>query len=138
MSIVDLYTSGAHRKNVAHFASLVSLATVDGVVDDEELEMLIRFAHKLDVTEVEYKDIIENGKKYVIEPNNNHEERLERLYDFLRLIFSDHFIDSEELDLLNRYAIGIGYDSKTASDLIKRSIDIFGGKISFEDYKKII
>lgn len=138
MSIVDLYTSGEHRKNVAHFASLVSLATVDGVVDEEEFELLKGFARKLDITQTEYKDIIENGKKYVIEPNNNREERLERLYDFFKLIFSDHYIDKAEYHLLNRYAIGIGYDTKTAEALINRSIAIFGGKISFEDYKKII
>ena len=30
MSFADLYTSGEHRRNLAHFAALATLAAIDG------------------------------------------------------------------------------------------------------------
>ena len=54
MSYVDLYSSGAHRRNLAHFASIATLAAIDGEINDKERELLDRFANKLDITEDEY------------------------------------------------------------------------------------
>jgi hypothetical protein len=51
-----------------------------------------------------------------------------------RIIFVDNVIDEEERALITKYAIGLGYRSESANLIIKRSIDIFTGKISFEDY----
>ena len=62
------------------------------------------------------------------------QERLERLHDLLKIIFSDHDIDDEEMDLLKKYAIGLGFSSEASEGVIKRSVQIFSGQIDFEDY----
>ena len=36
MSFVDLYGNSEHRKNVAHFASIASLASIDGEINEAE------------------------------------------------------------------------------------------------------
>ncbi|SMG41445.1 hypothetical protein SAMN03080602_03016 [Arenibacter troitsensis] len=134
MSYVDLYSSGAHRRNLAHFASIATLAAIDGEINDKERELLDRFANKLDITEDEYKEVMKSENKYPINPPASSEERLERLYDLFRIIFVDNVIDEEERALITKYAIGLGYRSESANLIIKRSIDIFSGRISFEDY----
>lgn len=138
MSFADLYTSGEHRKNLAHFAALATLASVDGEISAEEKEMLDRFALKLDITKSEYEEVLKKENKYPIDATNDSEKRLERLFDLLRIVYSDHKIDDEEMVMLKRYAIGMGFTNETADKIIKRSVDIFGGKIDFEDYLYLV
>lgn len=134
MAILDLYTSSEHRRNLAHFAALATLASIDGEVDKEERVMLDRFAAKLDITEAEYKEVMKKENKYPIYPPHDSESRLERLYDLFRIIFSDHLIDNAEMLLLKRYAIGLGFSSSQADKIIERSVAIFSGRIDFDDY----
>ena len=138
MAIADLYTSSEHRRNLAHFAALATLANVDGEISSEEISMLDRFASKLDITEAEYKEVMKSENKYPIDPPHNSERRLERLYDLFRIIFSDHHIDEEEMFLLKKYAIGLGFSGEQADKVIERSVAIFSGKIEFDDYLYLV
>ncbi len=134
MGFSDLYTSGEHRRNLAHFAAIATLASVDGEISDREKKMLDSFADKLDITDSEYEEVMRAENKYPIDPPNSAERRLERLFDLFRIIFSDHEIDIEEMVLLKKYAIGLGFSSDKADDIIQRSVVIFSGRIDFEDY----
>ena len=100
MSFADLYTSGEHRRNLAHFAALATLASVDGEISTEERKMLDRFATKLDITKSEYEEVFKKENKYPIDSTPDSEKRLERLYDLFRIVYSDHEIDDEERILI--------------------------------------
>ncbi|HAX15959.1 tellurite resistance TerB family protein [Leeuwenhoekiella palythoae] len=134
MSFTDLFDSGEHRRNLGHFAAIANMATVDGELNAEEIKLLKRFAVKLDIDETEYVDIVENARRYPINPPNNSEKRLERLHDLFRMIFVDHTIDDHERFLIEKYAIGLGFSAERAKQLIERSIQIFQGGIDFDDY----
>ncbi|RRQ49674.1 TerB family tellurite resistance protein [Maribacter algicola] len=138
MAIADLYTSGEHRRNLAHFAALATLASVDGEVSTEEKELLDRFATKLDITRAEYDEVLKKENKYPIEAPLDSEKRLERLYDLFRIVYSDHEMDPEEKTLVKKYAIGLGFSGDKADKVIERSVEIFGGKLDFEDYLYLI
>ncbi len=138
MSFVDLYDNSEHRRNVAHFASIASLASVDGEVNEEEKTLLNRFAYKLGITDAEYKEVMKNPTKYPINPPVNSERRLERMFDLFKIIFADHEIDDEERVLIKKYAIGLGYSSDSADKVISRSIIIFSGKLNFDDYAMLV
>ncbi|MEJ6735778.1 MAG: TerB family tellurite resistance protein [Flavobacteriales bacterium] len=138
MSILDLYQSSEHRNNLAHFAAIVNLALVDGEINPEEKSKVERFARKLDISEEEYQEIIESPKKYPLRTIVSSEERMQRMFDFFKVIFADHIIDEAELGMVNRYAIGLGYSSEKAEELIKKSIKIFSGDIDFEDFEYLI
>ncbi len=134
MSFTDLYGNSEHRRNLAHFASLASLAAVDGEVGVDEKKMLDRFAAKLDITEAEYKEVMKKENKYPIDPPIDSEKRLERLFDLFKIIFADNQVDSQEMVLLRKYAIGLGFSVEKSEKIIEKSIAIFSGKIDFEDY----
>ncbi len=134
MSFIDLYNHSEHRRNLAHFAAIVTLASVDGEINERELALVNQFANKLDITEEEYKEVLKKSNKYPIDPPTSSEKRLERLFDLFRIIFADNVIDTGEKVLLERYAIGLGYSHDEAVRIISKSIDIFSGKISFENY----
>lgn len=134
MSFVDLYLSGSQGRNLAHFAAIATLAAVDGAVNLEEKKLLDSFAHKLNITDEEYKEVMKVENKYPINPPISSEERLERLYDLFQMIFADSHIEEQERTLITKYAIGLGYSPERAKTIIQKSIDIFSGKISYEDY----
>ncbi|WP_339841463.1 TerB family tellurite resistance protein [uncultured Maribacter sp.] len=138
MSFADLYTSGEHSRNLAHFAALATLASIDGEISAEEKVLLDRFASKLDITKAEYEEVFKKENKYPIDSTPDSEKRLERLYDLFRIIYSDHEIDDQERILIKKYAIGLGFTGEKADKIIERSVAIFGGRIDFEDYLYLV
>lgn len=138
MSFSDLFGTGEHLRNLGHFAAIVNLAAVDGEINEKEEAQLRRFANKLDIGEEEYTKVLKHPTAFPIHPNNSVQGRLERLHDLFKIIFSDHEIDKEEEELLKKYAIGLGFSPLVSEGIIKRSIEIFSGRISFEDYAYLL
>lgn len=119
MSFSDLFGTNTHSKNLSHFAAIVSLAAVDGTINEREEAQLKKFAWKLDVTEEEYSIVLNNSLAFPINSYNSVEKRLERLHDLFKIIFADHEIAPEELNLVKRYAIGLGFSSEAAERIIE-------------------
>ncbi|CAL2095649.1 TerB family tellurite resistance protein [Tenacibaculum sp. 190524A02b] len=138
MGIIDLFESSIHRNNMAHFSAILNIALVDGELNSDEQLIINRFVKKLDITEEEYKEVLKTPNKYPIIPQNNIDDRLERLLDLFKIILSDHRIDKEESDLVLRYAIQLGFSEDSAKSIIKKSLNIFNADIDFDDYKKIL
>ncbi|HET8809202.1 MAG TPA: TerB family tellurite resistance protein [Flavobacteriaceae bacterium] len=134
MSFSDLFGSGEHQSNLGHFASIVRIAMVDGDINEKEELLLRRLSRKLGLLAEEYEKVIENPSNYAIHPPHSHEKRLELLYDLLRIIYADHEIDEQEEHLLKKYAVGLGFSAETSTEIVERSINILGGKLSFDDY----
>lgn len=138
MSFSNLYESGEHSRNVSHFASILKMAMVDGAFLEEEKKLLSRFARKLNITDNEYEDIIRNPSNYPLNPPSTADDRLERMLDLFKMIFADHEIDHDEMRLLERYAIALGYTEQLAARLIQRSVEIFQGGLDLEDYRYLL
>ena len=138
MSFSDLFGTGEHLRNLGHFAAIVNLAAADGEINEKEEAQLKHFAAKLDIGEEEYTKVLKNPTAFPLHPNNSVQGRLERLHDLFKIIYVDHYIDEAEEDLLKKYAIGLGFSPKVSDGIIKRSIQIFNGQISFDDYMYLL
>lgn len=135
---MDLYEAGNQRRQLAHFATLCSLAAVDGEINPEEKAILDKFAFRLNITDDEYKEIMKKENKYPIETPHSAEKRLKRLYDFFQIVFSDDEISDAEKRMVNKYAVGLGFHVSKTDEMIEKSIKIFTGKIAFEDYQYLM
>ena len=138
MSFYELFKKGHQTKNKAHFASIASIAMTDGKISEDEQNLLQTLAIKLGVNKSDVATILKNPAQYPIVPSNSADERLERMHDLFDMIFSDQKIDAKELVLIKKYAIGLGYNSSSAKLLIQDSIEIYTGKISYNEYKYLI
>jgi len=138
MSFYELFKKGHQTRNKAHFASIASIAMTDGKISENEQDLLQSLATKLSVNKSDMTKIIDNPSQYPIIPSNSVEERLERMHDLFDMIFSDQKMDAKELVLIKKYAIGLGYNSTSANELIQNSIEIYTGKISYNEYKYLI
>jgi uncharacterized tellurite resistance protein B-like protein len=138
MSIIDLLESSKHRNSVAHFAAIVNIAAIDGIINEKEKAVINTFASMLDITEDEYKNILKEPHKYPLIAVNSSKRRMHVLYDLFKIIYSDHDIDEPERKAIIRYAIGLGYPLNKVEEIIEKSINIFSGNIDFDDYKYFI
>lgn len=138
MSIQDLYSSDSSNNNLAHFASIASLAAVDGQVSDEEMRLLERFKQKLQITDGQFKEVMKKENQYPIRHQVSYEKRLERFFDLIKIIFADKVFNDNEMALLKRYAIGLGFPDEKADRLIEKSVAIFSGNIDFDDYLYLV
>ncbi|KPM32272.1 Hypothetical protein I595_1922 [Croceitalea dokdonensis DOKDO 023] len=138
MPIIDLYEHSEQRHNLAHFATLASLAAVDGEINPEEKAILDKFAFKLNITDAEYKEVMKKDNKYPIQTPHSGEKRLKRLFEFFQMAFADKSVGEDQMRFIERYAIGLGYAPKKASEIVQKSYDIFRGKIAFEDYQYLM
>ncbi len=138
MSVKDLYSSNSANNNLAHFGSLASLAAVDGEIGSAEMAVLKQFAHKLQIGEAQFKEVMKKENKYPIDHQVSYEKRLERFFDLMKIIFADNQVDDNEMVLLKRYALGLGFPDEQADKLIEKSVAIFTGKIDFEDFMYLV
>ena len=138
MSFKDLYSNNAHRTNLAHFAAIASLAKVDGSINPSEGLVIDRFAKKLGISGQEYAEVMKMESNYTIEPPTDAHTRLERLYDLFKIVFADNHLDEEEESLVLKYAIGLGYPLEAAKKLVARSILVFSGQLSFDEYQSLL
>jgi hypothetical protein len=138
MSFSSLFESGQNARNKSHFASIAALAiTAEGIGVEEE-KMLLRFKHRLDITDTDYAAIIKNPTAVPITPPNTSIERIHWLHDLFKIVFADREMSEREHILLKRYARAIGFNDEDAEYLVGRSIEIFSGHLNIEDYRYLL
>lgn len=138
MAIKDIYESQEHRANPSYFSAISNLASNDGKLNKEELESLLRFSDKLNITPEEYEHILAHPMLYPIRAVHSSEERLERIFDLFKVVCVDHYMDETEQKLILKYAIAMGCTSEKAESIIKKSVRIFEGGLDFEDYRFLL
>jgi hypothetical protein len=137
MSFSSLFVSGESARNKSHFATLVALAQVSGMQEEEEV-VLHRFKSVLDISDADFDEIMKDPKSYPVTPPNTSDERMQWLHDLFKVVFADHRMDDSEHKLLRKYAIALGYNDEDAEYLVKRSIEIFNGHLNLEDYRYLL
>ncbi|UZO81953.1 TerB family tellurite resistance protein [Aquimarina sp. ERC-38] len=124
MSISDLFDSGFQKRNQDHFAAIVRVAMSDGVITDEEKAFLDRLANNLDISANDYQEILQDYNSHPINPPSNYENRLERLYDLTRMVYADHIRDAEQVILLEKLGVGLGFKSDNVKYVVDKALNL--------------
>jgi len=134
MSISDLFDSGFQKRNENHFASIVHIAMDDGVISDQERAFLIRLAKNLNISESDYKLILKDYKSHPVDPPLSYNLRLERLYDFARMVYVDHELGEKHSSLLKRLAIGLGFTPENAQYVVDKALVLVGYQVDLDTF----
>lgn len=124
MSFSDLFDSGFKKRNEDHFAAIVRVAMADGVISDAEKEFLDRLARNLDISLVDYELILKDYKSHPINPPTTYDRRLERLFDLSRMVYADHIKAEEQVILLEKIAIGLGFKPENAKYVVDKALNL--------------
>jgi uncharacterized tellurite resistance protein B-like protein len=128
MSIADVFESGEQKQNKGHFRNLVMIAKSDGIVNDEELQLLKNIARQIGLSDEHFDQIIENPEDYPINPPENKEERNERLYRLVQMVLADEEVAFSEIKKVSKFAVALGYPVDKAEDVaVKATRSVIDG-----------
>ena len=117
MSIEELFETGERKQDRSHFRNMVLIAKADGVITEDERNLLHKMGQSLSLSEEQVAEIIKNPSKLSIVPPVSREERFEQMIELVRMVQIDGKIDDKEMDVLERVAVGIGYEDLVDVDV---------------------
>ena len=129
MSFSDLFDSEFKNKNKGHFSAIVRVALADNLVSTEEKSFLDKLATRLEISDSEYAEILENPLKYPINPPYLHAQKLERLYDLGRMVHVDHHLGDKQDVLLKKFAIALGFTAANANYIVDKALSLIDAKV---------
>jgi uncharacterized tellurite resistance protein B-like protein len=124
MSFSDLFDSEFKSRNKGHFSAIVRVALADGDLSKEEKEFLDKLAVRLEISKAEYEEILENPKKYPINPPYLHSHRLERLFDLARMVYADHILGPKQKEILTRFALALGFTPSNVPYIVDKALSL--------------
>ena len=138
MTISDLYEHSEHRREIGHFASIIKIALADDKITDEEQKLLDRLAYKLNITKEEYKKIMKQPDMYPTHPPIEYKARIERLFDLGRMILADKEVSLEEISLVKKITIALGFPVDNAEKVVDEAIHLIINHNKLDDFIKAI
>jgi hypothetical protein len=134
MSFSELFESGFKKRNEDHFAAIVRVAMSDGVINDAEKAFLDRLATQLDITEQHYKEILKDYKNHSINAPHSYDMRLERLYDLARMVWADHIEGPNQVVLLEKLCIGLGFNQDNVKYIADKALTLVHYEVDLDEF----
>ena len=138
MGISESNSDITYKKKLAHFANIVKLALIDGIITDDEQELLSRLSESLEIKGKDYQKILENPDAFPINPPVGYDERVERLFNLTEMIYVDEEIVGDEVDLLHKIAAGLGFPSERIEKICDKAIHLIINNYSLEEFNSKI
>lgn len=132
MSFSDLFDSEFKQRNKGHFSAIVRVALADGKFAPEEKAFLDKLALRLEISPIEYAEILENPLKYPINPPYLHEQRVERLFDLARMVHVDHHLGDTQDLLLRKIGLALGFTPENVDYIIEKAMILVDEKVDLD------
>ena len=138
MSFSDLFDGGFKERNKDHFAAIVRVAMDDGIITPDEQAFLDRLARNLEISETEYKEILKDYNSHPINPPVSYDNRLERLYDLVRMVHVDQINGDPEHRLLNKIGVGLGFHAVNVKYIMDKALTLVGNGADLDTFMQQI
>ncbi len=134
MSFSDLFDNEFKSRNKGHFSAIVRVAIADGQMSPEEKLFLDKLAQKLEISPIEYEEILENPMKYPINPPYLYTQRLERLYDLSRMVFADHILGQRQKNILMKFAVALGFTPSNVVYIVDKALSLLIQNVDLDTF----
>jgi uncharacterized tellurite resistance protein B-like protein len=134
MSFSDLFDNEFKTRNKGHFSAIVRVATADGDMSPEEKIFLDKLARRLEISKDEYEEILENPTRYPINPPYLYTQRLERLYDLSRMVFTDHILGQRQKDILMKFALALGFTPGNLHYIVDKALSLMVMEVDLDTF----
>lgn len=134
MSFSDLFDNEFKNRNKGHFSAIVRVALSNGQLTPEEKEFLDKLAIRLEISDEEYHEILENPSKYPVNPPVLHIQRLERLYDLARMVYADHVLGPKQKQILTRFALALGFTPSNVGFIVDKALSLLVLNVDLETF----
>jgi len=138
MGISDLYMSIGLKRNISHFANMVKVARSDNFISVDEANLLKKIAKKYNISDEKFKEILKDPDKTPTIAHIDCEERIERFYDLMQMVYADHKTTDEEVFILRRIVTGLAFPLQNVDKIVERAVDIDIDHCDLETFRKEI
>ncbi|MGC3948802.1 MAG: TerB family tellurite resistance protein [Chryseolinea sp.] len=81
----------------AHIKNLLALAKVDGAMHPKEEALLYKIGKRYGLKDRQVKELIEKDEKFELKVPDNHNDKMNLLYDLILMVYADDVIDDHEV-----------------------------------------
>jgi uncharacterized membrane protein YebE (DUF533 family) len=85
----------SYKKN--HLKNLLALAKADGSIHEKEIELLHKIGNRFGLKERQIQNLIESNEQYEINVPDNHNDKMNLLYDLISMVYADDVVDKHEV-----------------------------------------
>lgn len=86
----------SYKKN--HIKNLLALARVDGHVHPKEEKLLHKIAKRYGLKDRQVKELVDSKEKFKMNIPDNHNDKMNLLYDLLLMIYADEVVEKSEVE----------------------------------------
>ena len=85
----------SYKKN--HIKNLLALAKADGFMHEKEQKMLFKIGRRYGLKDRQIQTLVDSDEKYQIIVPDNHQDKMNVLYDVMLIVFADGVVDKSEI-----------------------------------------
>lgn len=86
----------SYKKN--HIRNLLALAKVDGHMHEKEERLLYRIGKRYGLKDRQVKELVDSDEKFNLIIPDNHNDRMNLLYDLVLMVYADGVVDDHEIE----------------------------------------
>ncbi len=107
----------SYKKN--HIRNLLALAKVDGHVHAKEEKLLYKIGKRYGLKDRQIKELVDSKEKFEMNIPDNHNDKMNLLYDLLLMIYADEVVDKHEISFFEDAVKKLGMKKETVKWLLK-------------------
>lgn len=121
-----------------HFLNLYMIALSDNNFDEKELETILKIGEEKGISKEEFEKIIINPTSVNIQIPTEFISKINLLYDFARVIWSDGKIEEDEKNSFMKYCEKFGFDIEESKELFEWLIGFAKKNLTVQELEKEI
>jgi uncharacterized tellurite resistance protein B-like protein len=106
----------SYKKN--HIKNLLALAKADGSMHPKEESLLYKIGKRYGLKDRQVKTLIETNEKYDIVIPDNHNDKMNLLYDLILMVYADDVVDKHEIEFCEEAVKQFGMKKQLVSWLL--------------------
>ena len=86
----------SYKKN--HIRNLLALAKADGNIHPQEIDLLFKIGKRYGLKDRQVQELIDSNEKYKVIVPDNHNDKMNLLYDLVLMVYADEVVDQHEIE----------------------------------------
>lgn len=107
----------SYKKN--HIRNLLALARVDGRVHPKEEKLLFKIGRRYGLRDRQIQNILDSNEKHAVIIPDNHNDKMNLIYDLLLMIHADDEIAENEIEFVEDAVVRFGMKKEMVTWLLE-------------------
>jgi len=107
-----------YKKN--HIKNLLALAKADGHMHPKEEALLYKIGKGYGLKEKQVKQLIDSNEKFDVNVPDNHNDKMNLLYDLVLMVYADNVVDKHEIEFCEQAVKNFGMKKELVGWLLNQ------------------